>query len=129
MDTGNNVSDRHRRAGAGPFSLVTDGVIPLLGISPALGRSFTRKDASPGNPDTVIRLNGHWRCKISGDPASFGRRIRIDGKSGGEVIGVMPQNFRFLDMDVELIQPFQFDRNKTFLGILVSRAWRDSSRA
>ncbi len=31
--------------------LVTDGVIPILGVSPALGRSFTRKDDSPGSAD------------------------------------------------------------------------------
>ena len=62
----------------------------------------------------MILLNGYWRRKFSGDPA-ISARIRIDGKAR-EVIGVMPQNFRFLDMDVELIQPFQFDRNKTFLG-------------
>jgi predicted permease len=114
--TGNNVSVTGIAEPEQVHSLlVTDGVIPLLGISPALGRSFTRKDASPGNPDTVILLNGYWRRKFSGDPAIIGRRIRIDGKAR-EVIGVMPQNFRFLDMDVELIQPFQFDRNKTFLG-------------
>ncbi|HEY2381500.1 MAG TPA: ABC transporter permease [Terriglobia bacterium] len=95
--------------------LVTDGVIPILGISPALGRSFTRKDDSPGSPDTVILTQGYWRRRFSGDRSIIGRRILIDGKAR-EVIGVMPQNFRFLDMDVALIQPFRFDRSKTFLG-------------
>jgi predicted permease len=95
--------------------LVTDGVIPTLGISPALGRSFTRKDDSPGSPDTVILMHGYWRRRFSGDRSVVGRRILIDGKAR-EVIGVMPQDFRFLDMDVALIQPFRFDRGKTFLG-------------
>jgi predicted permease len=95
--------------------LVTDGVIPILGVSPALGRSFTRKDDSPGSPDTVILMDGYWRRRFSADRSIIGRRILIDGKAR-EVIGVMPRDFRFLDMDVALIQPFRFDRSKTFLG-------------
>jgi predicted permease len=95
--------------------LVTDGVIPILGISPALGRSFTRKDDSPGSPDTVILMHGYWRRRFSGDRSIIGRRILIDGKAR-EVIGVMPQNFQFLDMGIALIQPFRFDRSKTLLG-------------
>jgi hypothetical protein len=39
----------------------------------------------------------------------------VDGKAR-EVIGVMPSNFRFLDLDPALIEPFQFDRSKIFLG-------------
>ena len=39
----------------------------------------------------------------------------IDGKAK-EVIGIMPASFRFLDMDVALLQPFRFDRSKTKLG-------------
>src|SRR6185312_1849257 len=94
---------------------VTDGVIQALGIHPLLGRSFNRKDDSPGSPDTVILSYGFWRQRFSGDRSIIGRRIRIDGKAK-EVIGVMPQDFRFLDLDPAIIQPLQFDRNKTFLG-------------
>jgi putative ABC transport system permease protein len=32
------------------------------------------------------------------------------------VIGIMPQDFRFLNNDAELLLPQQFDRNKVFLG-------------
>jgi predicted permease len=98
-----------------PSLLVTDAVIPILGISPALGRSLTRKDVLPASPDTVILMDGYWHRKFSGDRSIVGRRILIDGKAR-EVIGVMPRNFRFLDMDIALIRPLQFDRNKTFLG-------------
>ena len=87
-----------------PSLLVTDGVIPILGISLALGRSFTRKDVLPASPDTVILMDGYWHRKFSGDRSIVGRRILIDGKAR-EVIGVMPGNFRFLDMDIALIRP------------------------
>src|SRR6185312_6023404 len=106
---------RECSTGAGEGLDVTDGVIQALGIHPLLGRSFNRKDDSPGSPDTVILSYGFWRQRFSGDRSIIGRRIRIDGKAK-EVIGVMPQDFRFLDLDPAIIQPLQFDRNKTFLG-------------
>ncbi len=93
----------------------TDGVIPVLGVPPMLGRSFSRKDDSPGSPETVILSYGYWQRRFSGDPAVLGRRLTIDGKAR-EVIGVMQRNFRFLDFDAEIFVPFQFDRGKVFLG-------------
>ena len=94
---------------------VTDGVIPVVGVRPLLGRSFSRKDDLPGSPETAILFYGYWQRRFSGNPAVLGRRLTIDGKAR-EVIGVMPRNFRFLDFDAEIIVPFQFDRGKTFLG-------------
>jgi putative ABC transport system permease protein len=94
---------------------VTDGVIPVVGVRPLLGRSFSRKDDLPGSPETVILSYGYWQRRFSGNPAVLGRRLTIDGKAR-EVIGVMPQNFRFLDFEAEIFVPFQFDRGKTFLG-------------
>jgi predicted permease len=94
---------------------VTDGVIPVVGVRPLLGRSFSRKDDSPGSPETVILSYGYWQRRFSGNPAVLGRRLMINGKAR-EVIGVMPRNFRFLDFDAEIFVPFQFDRGKTFLG-------------
>jgi predicted permease len=95
--------------------LVTDGILPILGVPPAMGRWFTRKDDSPGSPDTVILTWGYWRRKFGGDPAAIGRRIMVDAKAR-EVIGVMPERFRFLDADPAIIAPLQFDRLKTHLG-------------
>jgi predicted permease len=95
--------------------VVTDGFLPMLGVPPAMGRWFTRKDDSPGSPDTVMLTWGYWRRKFGADPAVIGRRIMADAKAR-EVIGVMPERFRFLDADPALIVPFQFDRSTTYLG-------------
>src|SRR5580700_4242969 len=43
--------------------IVTDGTLPLLGVTPMLGRVFTHQDDSPGSPDTVILGYGYWRKK------------------------------------------------------------------
>src|SRR5271157_3847450 len=78
--------------------VVTDGILPILDVPPALGRWFTRKDDSPGSPDTVMLTWGYWRRKFGADPAVIGRRITVDAKAR-EVIGVLPERFRFLDED------------------------------
>ncbi len=95
---------------------VTDGTLPLLGIPPLLGRTFTKQDDSPGAPETVMLTYGYWRRKFGGDASVVGRNIIVDGKSR-QIIGVLPQRFHFLDWeDPAVIKPFQFDRNKTHLG-------------
>jgi len=94
---------------------VTSGTLDALGIQPVLGRWFTLKDETKGNPETVILAYGYWQRKFGGDPSAIGRRIVADGIAR-EIIGVMPQSFRFLDEKPELIFPFQFERAKVFLG-------------
>src|SRR5467141_134254 len=99
-----------------PAMRVTDGTLPLLGIPPLLGRTFTKEDDSPGAHETVILTYGYWRHKFGGDPSAIGKTLIVDGK-GRQIIGVMPQRFRFLDQDdLALLTPFQFERNKVFLG-------------
>ncbi len=100
----------------------TDGVLPILGVQPILGRSFTREDDSPGKPETVMLSYGYWRRRFGGSPSVIGQRIVLDAKAR-EIIGVLPKGFQFLDEeDPALILPFQFDRNKTNLGNFSFRA-------
>src|SRR5437867_1870310 len=95
---------------------VTDGALPLLGMPPLLGRSFTKQDDSPGAPETVMLFYGYWRRKFGGDVSVVGRNIIVDGKSR-QIIGVLPQRFHFLDWEEPgVIIPFQFERAKTHLG-------------
>src|SRR5208337_187255 len=95
---------------------VTDGVLPILGVSPVLGRAFTRADDSPGSAGTVMLTYGYWRRKFGGDRAVIGKTITVDGELR-QIIGVLPQEFRFHDQrDLALLLPLQLDRAKTFLG-------------
>jgi putative ABC transport system permease protein len=94
---------------------VTEGTLKVLGIQPARGRGFTATDDSPGSPQTVVLTYGYWQHKFGGDASAIGRQIHVDGQLM-EIIGVMPQSFRFLDEKPDLIVPFRFDRGKLFLG-------------
>ena len=95
---------------------VTDGLLSVLGVSPLLGRAFTRADDSPGSPDTVMLTYGYWRRKFGGDRGLIGKTLTVDGKLR-QIVGVLPQAFRFRDdRDLALLVPLGFDRAKTTLG-------------
>jgi predicted permease len=95
---------------------VTDGVPPILGLTPFLGRWFNRVDDSPGGPDTVMLSYDYWQSRFGANRSIVGQTIRVDGKAR-QVIGVMPKEFRFLDWEQPaLFLPLRLDRNKTLLG-------------
>jgi putative ABC transport system permease protein len=96
--------------------LVTDGLLPLLGATPMLGRIFTREDDSPAAPDTVVLTYGYWQKKFGGASSAIGQSINIDGKPM-QIIGVLPKKFQFLDWsEMAILLPFKWDRNKMKLG-------------
>jgi predicted permease len=94
---------------------VTDGILPILGVQPALGRLFARSDDKPDAPETVILSQGYWRQRFGGDASAVGRRLVVDGKPR-DIIGVLPAGFRFLDVKASLVLPLRLDRGKVHLG-------------
>jgi len=98
-----------------PVLHVTDGILPILGIPPVIGRWFSRADDRPQGAETVMLTYGYWRGRFGGDPSVIGRRIVVDG-TAREVIGVLPENFRFLDLKLSLVLPFRLNRNEVRLG-------------
>jgi predicted permease len=64
----------------------------VLGVQPALGRSFRLEDDAPGAEPTVILGHAFWRRHFAADPALVGQRIEIDGRRR-TVIGVAPAGF------------------------------------
>jgi hypothetical protein len=69
---------------------VTDGTLPVLEVTPALGRLFTRQDDSPGAPQTVLLSYDYWQQKFGDASSVIGRSITADGKPR-EIIGVLPK--------------------------------------
>ena len=95
---------------------VTEGVLPILGLKPMLGRWFNRLDDSTSGPDTVMLSYDYWQSRFGSNKSIVGQAIQVDGKAR-QVIGVMPKEFHFLDWDhLELFLPLRLDRSKTTLG-------------
>ncbi len=98
-----------------PALFTTDGLLPILGVQPMLGRVFSRADDAPGGAETVVLTAGYWRATFGADRSAVGRTVTLDGRPR-EIIGVLPDSFRFLDRDVSLIVPFRLDRSKVMIG-------------
>src|SRR5687768_1142893 len=95
--------------------LVTDGTFGILKIEPVVGRRFSADDDKPGTPETLMLTHAYWQRKFGGDESAVGRILTIEGKPS-EVIGVLPESFRFLDREPQVVIPFRFDRAKLFVG-------------
>jgi predicted permease len=93
---------------------VTYGVLPALGVQPVMGRWFSREDDTLGTPETVILSYGYWQRRFGGDQSVIGRTITLDSRPR-QIIGVMPEKFRFMRSDPEVILPQRFggDLNQT----------------
>ena len=99
----------------------TDAILPMLGAQPMLGRVLTKADDTPGTPETVMLTAGYWRSRFGGDPTAVGRTLMVNSQPR-EIVGVLPDSFRFLDRNVSLVLPYRFDRKTVFLGQFSYRA-------
>ena len=78
------------------------GLFQLLGVRPALGRSFAEKEISSTNP--VVLSYGFWLRRYAGDSGVTGQRVTING-SAYTIIGVLPKDFHLFDRDTDLWMP------------------------
>ena len=80
----------------------------VLGVVPALGRSFGLADCAEGAPPVVMLTYGVWKREFGSEPAVIGRVIQVAGHST-EVVGVLPDGFLFpsrWNLDTpEILQP------------------------
>ncbi len=94
---------------------VSDGVLQALDVPPVAGRWFSQADQVPRGHETVILSYGYWQRRFGGDRAVIGRNLLVDSRSR-EIVGVMPQGFRFVDSDFDVLVPLAFDRGKLILA-------------
>src|SRR5271154_5302393 len=76
---------------------------------------MARSDQIPPGPETVMLSRGYWQRAFGGDRSVIGRNILVDSRPR-EIVGVMPQGFRVVDTDFDVMVPFAFDRGKLTLA-------------
>jgi predicted permease len=80
---------------------VTPGFLPLLGVAPALGRTFEASDLSQ---PVVILTHSFWRAKVGADRAAVGRQLVLGGRAH-TIVGVLPEQFLFPLDQVDVFRP------------------------
>ena len=99
-----STTDQPERVGGNQVSV---GTFELLGVRPALGRSFLTEDAIPGRDHVVILSDALWRRHFGADPRVLNQPVRLEGVPH-TVIGVMAPGFGF-PFRSEFWMPRRFD--------------------
>ena len=100
--------------GLGPAERVqvtdaTPGLLPLLGVSPVLGRAFSADDA--GLP-MVLVSHTFWRTTLAADPRFVGRDLVLGGRPH-TVVGVLPEGFVFAISGADIWRPLAFSASQS----------------
>jgi putative ABC transport system permease protein len=90
-----------------PAARVGADFFNLLGVAPALGRTFAADEDTPGRNQVVVLSDGLWRRRFGADRRVIGREVRLDGRPA-TVIGVMPASLDFALLDEQLWVPTAF---------------------
>src|SRR5882724_4768839 len=73
---------------------ITESFLPLLGVSPLLGRNISEKlDNGPEFVSGVLISYDLWKNTFNSDPGIIGRSIEVNNFNAA-VVGVMPRDFR-----------------------------------
>jgi predicted permease len=95
--------------------VVSDGVLQALAVPPAAGRWLSPADQVPNGPERVMLSYGYWQRHFGRERSVIGRTVMVDSRPR-EIVGVMPQGFRVVNTEFDLIVPVAFDRGKAILA-------------
>jgi predicted permease len=75
---------------------VTENFFPLLGVEPAIGRSFTREESQGkySAPPAMLLSYSFWRRRFRLDPNVVGQKLTLNNQPV-MVVGVLPASFDF----------------------------------
>lgn len=94
------VGDRELTGTGAPERLtgvpVTENFFAVLGVQPAIGRSFTSEECQGkySAPPAILLSHDFWTRRFSSDPAVVGRKLILNGHPA-IVVGVLPASFDF----------------------------------
>src|ERR1041384_1292183 len=84
--------------------LVSANVLSILGVQPALGRTFLTNEDQPGQEHEVVLSHALWQRRFNHDPSIVNRNITLNGEAF-TVVGVMPRGFFFPEREIDLWIP------------------------
>ncbi len=82
------------------MAYVSANLMPMLGVAPALGRTFSPEE-NERRERVIVLSHGLWQRRFGGDPTVIGKTLRFDSTDTGQIIGVMPAGFYFPDKEIQ----------------------------
>jgi putative ABC transport system permease protein len=87
---------------------LSSNFLPVVRVSPVLGRGFTSIDEQSGHDRVVLLSDRLWRRRFGADPSIVGKMTNLSG-TAYEVVGVMPPDFQFPEREHQLWIPLRID--------------------
>ena len=84
--------------------MVTSGFFPLLGVSPRIGRNFSREEDRVGGTPVAILSYTLWQRRFGGASDVLGKSLTLDAQPY-TVVGVLPPGFQFFQ-PADVFLPF-----------------------
>lgn len=90
-----------------PAKMLSANMLPILGVSPVLGRGFSSDEDRAGGAPVAMISHALWMSRFGGRETVIGERLLLDG-TPYSIVGVLPPAFRlFQKAEVYLpIAPF-----------------------
>jgi putative ABC transport system permease protein len=87
---------------------VTADFFHMIGVEPALGRSFSPQEDKRGHDRVAILSHGLWRRRFASDTSVIGRSILLNGERH-QVIGILPRDFSWNNRRTDVWVPYLVD--------------------
>jgi putative ABC transport system permease protein len=87
---------------------VTTNLLPMLGVSPQLGRGFVPEEGLVGKNNVLLIGDALWRGSFGAAKDVIGKRITVEGVPH-TIVGVMPADFHFPSTTTQYWQPGAFN--------------------
>jgi putative ABC transport system permease protein len=84
---------------------IPSNFLPLLGVTPILGRNIAPEDEVPGKDNVALIGHGLWLRRFGGDPNIVGKTLPLASGGSTQVIGVLPEGFRFPTKESQIWVP------------------------
>jgi predicted permease len=78
---------------------VSAGFLPLIGVAPILGRTFSPDDDRPGGAPVAIISHSLWLRRFGGEPSAVGAAVTFNGRPY-TVVGIAPATFNLRGADI-----------------------------
>jgi putative ABC transport system permease protein len=89
-------------------SRITPSLMPVLGLRPVLGRSFSEAEEKPGAPRVAMISEGLWKRRFGADPGTVGRVLTLNGLDY-TVVGIAPAGLPVLTGGGDVFAPLTID--------------------
>ena len=90
-------------------AVVSASYFDVLGVRPALGRTFAPDEDHPGRNRVIVLSHRFWVSQLGGDRGAVGRSLTLNGDDY-TVIGVLAQGGEFDRAFAEVLVPLALDR-------------------